>query len=619
MIKRIVFVLVLTIILAGCSPDKIPPLQEDVNEDVQHQQQDEQVVESTLPKTQENNEENEVPKENGQEAAEEVGETVDTGEQVQGQTEQEPLINKEETALMFINAWREIDLEKMDMLTFHPLEEFFDRSDIFFASYYYIKNGDLAGYIRDGIETLKVYDQNAFDNIEIIQLPGAEDILIVRMGKSFELDFDFIQDDNMWKIKIMDSLPVQLTKAIPEDWTSLNNTVICDMQDVNRDGFIELLTMGYWGEWEGIGPEPSSALGIYIYNGEEFKTLYFKGIEDRLNENKVLIEGASMGHLIDNQSIVLVLAEKSAVDQMQAAEQHDVKYFLSLYGLEDGELMKIEEIDWSSLIKNNCEHEVTPKWLEVLGVKNLEGTDKENIIIKAGLEMEGSNDGDIIINEGIFVLSKEGEEWKVEWSHIGIDGEYHTIIFDQPNQNNHPCRLYYIEDHSNGDINGWIYEVSFEEGEWIENLVFCEKLDIKAVADMDGDGIDEFLVWDRGYLKILSHQGRELWHSEEMTGTREIPYAWMGRIGEEQRIVAALHRGTQVYWRSQITGWKGNDYDLQLSWDSEELGTEGISAVKVVDIEGDGEMDILANFSNNYLVRGQYFKVFRNIDKQFEN
>ncbi len=617
MVRKIVLILLLTVFVTGCSPDKIPPQQGEPQEDTYHHSEEEETGDSTLsPDIKENSTDNEITDDTGTEnrgeasGPAESGETGNTGELETEQYEEVPIISKEETALMFINAWKEMDLEKMDMLTYKPLEEFFYMSDILFASYYYLRDGDLAGFIRDGIETLKVYDQDAFEDIQAIQLPGDKDSLVLKMGNSFQLDFNFVLDESMWKLEMMDSLPVQVTRAVPEDWGSLDNMVLYDAKDVDGDGFIELLAMGYWGDWEGMGPEPSSAAGIYTYNGETFKKLFFKGIEDRLQDDRVLVEGGAIGRLTGDETLTIVFVEKSAMDEIQDFEQPDAEYFIGLYRLEDGRLNKTEEIDWMAAVQDSSHGTIMPKWLEIIGVKNFKGSDKEQVVIKAGLEIQSDGSEDVTVCEGVFILAAAEEGWKVEWSHVGTEGEYHQIIFDDVNSNGSPCKLYCMEDPSAEWEKGRIFEVSYQDGEWVESPVFEEKLDLKAVSDMDGDGYGEFLVWHKACLKVLSRQKKELWRSEELTGTREIPFAWMGNTGGEQRIYAALHQGTHVYWLSRIAAWKGTGYSLEHFWDSEELGTEGISAMIVTDKERDGEPDLMVNYSNDYLIRGQYFKMF---------
>jgi hypothetical protein len=92
--------------------------------------------------------------------------------------------------------------------------------------------------------------------------------------------------------------------------------------------------------------------------------------------------------------------------------------------------------------------------------------------------------------------------------------------------------------------------------------------------------------------------------------TREVPFAWIGAYGGRQRIAAALHLGDYVNMNSEIHVWEGEDYKLQDTWRSETLGSDGITAMIVRDINRNGKPDILANYTNDYLVLGQYFKIF---------
>lgn len=542
-------------------------------------------------------------------------ETEDPTETAEAESEQTqstggPLISNVETVRMFLEAWRDKDLERMDMLTLTPLETFFRNSDILFASYHYLDSGDVAGFIRDGLETLAVYDENALDSIVVENLQQNDSRLLVRLGEAFDMDITLEMDGNMWKIETIDSLPAEMQKAVPEEWMSLNNSVLVDLGDLDGDGNTEMLTMGIWGDWEGMGPEPSSAIGIYAYRPKGLERLFFKGTEERLNQDRVVVDGR-MGLFDNSGRTSIAILEKTATDEIAALKPEEIEYYLSLYSFDEDTLEFQGGIDWHSIaLEWDRDKAYEPQWVELMGVHNLRDPHRSDIILKVGFGAKNSEERMPGIIEGLFILSNRSGEWRSEWFHIGKDGEYHDVVFSTPSGENSSGNMYYLEDSLERENAGSAYKVYYEGGIWKKEKAITGGGEIKAVSDMDGDGKDEFLVWEGNSLVILSDQGRELWRSKRLTGAREMPFAWMGAEGGTQRVVAALHQGSFVSWKSQVFGWEGESYSLDRIWQSEELGSQGISAMQVSDIDKDGKPEILVNFSNDYLIRGQYFKIF---------
>lgn len=382
--KMLVVLLLVTVVATGCTPDIQPPQGEEGIENKIEYGAEEETAGGSQDTTPSGEERDKLPQQEGnnkEEVQQQAGNNSENTETDPGSVQQSsnqkktgPLLSQEETALMFINAWKQKDLEKMDMLTLQPLKEFFFNSDIFFASYDYLKGEDLAGFIRDGIETLEVYDPYAFENVQIVSKGESGDRLRARLGNAFEVYFEFVSGGDMWKIRMLDSWPVQTQGKVPDDWTTLNKTIIKQVKDVDGDNFAELLTMGYWGDWEGMGPEPSSALGIYTFDGEKFIPLFFKGIEDRLSEDRVLIPQGCMGHITGDNFFELLLVEKDAAELAQPDGKPQAEYFLTLYTLEGGKLAKTEEIDWKALLKGEMEQVqedgnrvIEPRWIEIGG------------------------------------------------------------------------------------------------------------------------------------------------------------------------------------------------------------------------------------------------------------
>ncbi|MDI6705844.1 MAG: hypothetical protein QME73_06280 [Bacillota bacterium] len=603
--KLAVILIIITLALAGCSSGDLSGIIEEG--DKQGLEEQAVAVETMKPDGDGKAEEGKQPVK----ADENISrtETAEAGSE-QSQPTGGPLISKVETVYMFLDAWRDKDLERMDMLTLTPLETFFRNSDILFASYHYLDSGDIAGFVRDGLETLAVYDENALDNIEIESLQSDDSRLLVRLGEAFDMDITLEMDGNMWKLKMIDSLPAEMQKAVPEEWGSLNNSVLADLGDLNDDGNTEILTMGIWGEWEGMGPEPSSAIGIYSCRPQGLKRLFFKDTEERLNQDRVAVDGR-IGVFDKNGRASIVILEKTAVDEIAALKSGEVKYYLSLYSLEKDKLEFHGDIDWYSIVLEwDVDKAYEPQWVELLGVHNLRDPHRSDVIVKVGFGARNSGERIPGIIEGLFILSNRSGEWRPEWSHIGKDGEYHDVVFSVPGGEDAAGNMYYLEDSFEREGAGSAYKVYYDGSVWKEEKAITGGGEIKAVSDMDGDGKDEFLVWEGNSLVILSDQGRELWRSKRLTGTREIPFAWMGVVDGRQRVIAALHQGSFASWKSQVFEWEGENYSLDHVWQSEELGSQGISAMHVSDIDRDGKPEILVNFSNDYLIRGQYFKIF---------
>jgi hypothetical protein len=238
--------------------------------------------------------------------------------------------------------------------------------------------------------------------------------------------------------------------------------------------------------------------------------------------------------------------------------------------------------------------------VELLGVKSLKKGAMESVVLRVGFRYASEREHLYQSNEGIFILSHDGIGWYTDWYHEGTFGEYHTVIFEETADAMEPIKLYYIEDMPlEEEDGGGVFEVSYRSGRWNEVRVFEDKLSIKAASDMDGDGTAEFLVFDETKLKVHSRDGEIMAEISLPRDTREIPFAWMGEYGGRQRIVAALHMGDYVNMDSGIHVWEGEDYKLQNTWQSEVLGSDGITAMIVRDINRNGKPDILVNYTND--------------------
>ena len=430
------------------------------------------------------------------------------GEDGDGQMQQNVLINQEQAVKLFLDAWEHNDLEKMNMLTFQPLEEFFRQSQMNFASYRYLDNGDLAGFVRDGIGKLKSYSIETFDDAHIENPLPNGDMLKVSIGDYLNLNVMLVLDRNMWKLTAMEAYIAGFEEAVPEDWDTLWQTVLADIKDMDGDGNYELMTMGVRGEWEGIGPEPTSAIGIYTYSEGQISSLYFRDINDRLVEDRVVTEGG-MGKVLEDHPTVLVLVEKTAQDNIAVVEGSDTEYFVSLYSIEEGELKKAGEIDWKGVVSDELGSRIIPEWVELLGVKRMKQGPVESVVLRIGLRDKKSRDEFYQDNEGIFVLSHRDNEWFADWYHVGSFGEYHTVVFEETADAGRPTRLYYIEDVPyEEEKGGGVFEVCNRNGKWRDVRIFRDKRNIKAAGDMDGDGAAEFLVFDELKLKIYSGDGK---------------------------------------------------------------------------------------------------------------
>jgi hypothetical protein len=607
MFKRIIVLLIITMILmAGCTSDAVPRYEEPVNtgRSAQHGRVPEMEEPANNP-GQQGEEPNTV-----QEPAQQNDSNHGNGEIIPVQPELKPLISNKETVRMFLEAWRDNDLEQMNMLTVKPLEDFFRNSDILFSSYHHLDMGNLAEFVREGLDTISVYDENAFNDIEIMPLASAEGSgVLVRLGQAFYLHVSLSLEQGLWKMKAIDSSPSYIEKAVPSDWAGIDNTTLADVTDTDGDRYPEMLTTGIWGEWEGIGPEPSNAIGVYSFGPDGYSKTCFLDMNQRLNDNRVII-GTAIGTIYGDGTDI-VIAERTANDDAELADTGTLEHYLSVYRPSNGRLDKVEEIEWKSVIISGMENGYyAPEWIELLGVKAFKDGSTQSIVLKAGLNAVKTDERLIDVIEGIFILSIGDDGWETDWYHLGLDGEYHTVVFDTGSDGGKACKLYYIEDSFDGPNDGYAYEVYNEQGKWIVKPVLSQKLDLLAAADIDGDGTNELLVRDQGLLKIFNADGQELVRIELPRGTKEVPFAWMGVTEGRQMLVAALHRGSYAYWKSQIIKWEGTGLDLGVAWSSEDLGTEGISSMKVYDVNGDNRPEILASFSNNYLIRGQFFKVF---------
>lgn len=601
MYRRMIGILIITVLLAGCSTEAVSPEETPIQEETIIGAGEEAKEVSSV---QGNGETGEVENWVMVPVGEEPGNGGD------GQRQENVLISQEQAVRLFLDAWEHNDLEKMDMLTLQPLEEFFRQSHMNFASYRYLDNGDLAGFVRDGIGKLKDYNIDTFDNARIENPLPNGDRLKVGIGDYLNLDVMLVLDRNMWKLNAMEASLLGFEEAVPQDWDTLGQLVLADLKDMDGDGSHELLAIGTKGEWEGIGPEPTSAIGIYTYSGGKIANLYYSDMNDRLENGRVVTEGG-MGRVLEGHPAVLVLIEKTAQDNLAVIEGPETEYYVSIYSLENGRLKKVGEIDWKGAVSEVLGSRIKPEWVELLGVKSLKRGATESVVLRVGFRYAGERDHLYQTNEGIFVLSHDGTEWYIDWYHEGTFGEYHTVVFEEAVDATEPIKFYYIEDMPlEEEDGGGVFEVSYRNGRWYDIRIFEDKLSIKAAGDMDGDGVAEFLVFDGRKLEVHSRDGEVMAEISLPRDTREVPFAWIGAYGGRQRIAAALHLGDYVNMNSEIHVWEGEDYKLQDTWQSETLGSDGITAMIVRDINRNGKPDILANYTNDYLVLGQYFKIF---------
>ena len=598
---KMIGILLITALLTGCSTETAGPTDPPVQKETIIGSREEVKEVSSIQGTGEMDEVEDwvmVP----------VGE--EPGDNGNGQRQENVLISQEQAVSLFLDAWEHNDLEKMDMLTLQPLEEFFRQSQMNFASYRYLDNGDLAGFVRDGLGKLKDYNIYNFDNARIENPLPNGDRLKVGIGDYLNLDVMLVLDRNMWKLYTMEASLLGFEEAVPQDWDTLGQLVLADLKDMEGDGNDELLAIGIIGEWEGIGPEPTSAIGLYTYSGGKIANLYYRDMNERLENDRVVTEGG-MGKVLEGHPAVLVLIEKTAQDNLAVIEGPDIEYYVSLYSLEDGQLKKVGEIDWKGAVSKALGSRIEPEWVELLGVKSLKRGATESVVLRVGFRYASEREHLYQTSEAIFILSHDGAGWYTDWYHEGTFGEYHTVIFEETTDAMESIKLYYIEDMPLEEADGGgVFEVSYRNGRWNEVRVFEDKLNIKAAGDMDGDGTVEFLVFDETKLKIHSRDGEVMAEVGLPRDTREVPFAWIGVSGGRQRIVAALHLGDYVNMNSGIHVWEGEDYKLQNTWQSEVLGSDGITAMMVQDINMNGKPDILANYTNDYLVLGQFFKIF---------
>ena len=68
--------------------------------------------------------------------------------------------------------------------------------------------------------------------------------------------------------------------------------------------------------------------------------------------------------------------------------------------------------------------------------------------------------------------------------------------------------------------------------------------------------------------------------------------------------------GDYINMKSAIYVWEEQEGRMDSLWQSEALGTDGITAMMLRDLNKDGKPEILVNYTNDYLIWGQFFKIF---------
>ena len=234
MYRKMIGIFIIAALLAGCSTETVGPEEPPVQKETIIGGEEEVKEVSSIQ---------------GSGEMDEVGDwvMVPVGEEPDdngdGQRQENVLISQEQAVRLFLDAWEHNDLEKMDMLTLQPLEEFFRQSQMNFVSYRYLDHGDLAGFVRDGIGKLKDYDIHNFDNARIENPLPNGDRLRVDIGDYLNLDVMLVLDRNMWKLNTMEAFLIGFEEAVPQDWDTLGQLVLADLKDMEGDGSHELLAM----------------------------------------------------------------------------------------------------------------------------------------------------------------------------------------------------------------------------------------------------------------------------------------------------------------------------------------------------------------------------------------
>lgn len=556
-------------------------------------------------------------------------------------------------ALDFFRRWGNLDFEGMAALMAASPEEFVRNSDIVFAPFYPRHfPADLPEFFAAARDQVRQYDPDAWQDIRVVRVTPdpAEEVSLVRLelrlGEApYQVWADVVPGDRGWTVRMIDSLPVPAPGGVPPSSWSLGRLQPTDVRDLDGRPGAEILGWGRWGEYEGEGREPPAARGLFTVKEGKLQTVWLTR-EGPAPDRNWTGEGV-MGHLAGPDTLDLLLVSRPVyVDGRPVSDEPPRA---TLYRLRNGATPgtrpeAVGDVAWPVLAPAG-----TSVHYGLMAARPLDGEPGDEIVVLAFCTPpQGSS------YELVAVCRLAGRSLEVLTTYRGPDGGSLYLTLARPaaaaaaggaaaasadGATETAHRLYV-----------WTYDsdrvavLAFRQGAptW-ENLPLPH-LRLLAAADLDGEGVDEFLVeTPRHRLRVLDASGRMLWETADY---RTVERAWMGRHGDRVLLVLG-ERGADgtrlVRWEAPsadgsavstdggrgLPGGSGgtpgsgsgspgsgpeegkaSPLAFRRTWVSPLLGRYTISSLWVDDLDGDGEPEAMVTSTDDYLAAADYVHVF---------
>ncbi|MDI7249095.1 MAG: S-layer homology domain-containing protein [Bacillota bacterium] len=551
-----------------------------------------------------------------------------------------------EAALAFFRRWGELDLEGMKTLMLPPPEKFIPDSDIVFAPFYPKKYPeDLPEFLRASRDLVNQYDADAWKNARVMQSradpsAGVASVRVeLRLGRApYQIWADMELTDEtpaVWRLRMIDSLPITSGVQVPPSSYSLERLQPMDVRDLDGQPGAEILGWAFWGEYEGMGREPSGARGLFSMREGKIEKLWFT--REGPAPDRVWTGEGVMGHLTAPDALDLLLVSRPANLDGRPVSPDGPQ--LGLYRLRttpgtgntpwDGEEAtagsghasaspeKVADVAWPGVAPAG-----TSVYYGLMAARPLDATPGDEVVISAFCTPPQGAAYQLVV-----ICRLEGTSLRVLGTHRSPAGQSLYLTFAEPPAGqpaSAPHRLYVWTVSGEG-----VTALTFRDGKpvWEPLPVACYRL--LAAADLDGDDRDEFLVETaRHRLQLLDAAGRLLW---ETTAYKDARHAWTGQY--EGRAVMVLAEagadGTRVVrWEAGRPagttptgatggaipgGQPGTDtagITFERTWESPLLGRFNISALWVKDLDGDGDLELVVASTDNHLAPADYLHVF---------
>lgn len=535
-----------------------------------------------------------------------------------------------EAALQFFRRWGELDLEGMKNLMLVPPERFIPGSDIVFAPFYPKKYpDDLTDFVRSARNLVRQYDPSAWENvtaadsrIDAMASPPRVSVSI-RLGNApyhirteMELANEGLATPG-WRVRMLDSLPVKSQGMAAPSTYSIEQLQPWDIRDLDGVPGVEILGWAFRGEYEGMGPEPPGTLGVLSFRKNGFERIWLT--REGPEQGRVWAGEKAIGHLTSKDGIDLFLVSRPAYLDGKPLREEAPRLEWYRMNLRKGDspskddppvLQKVTDVAWPSLAPGD-----TKVHYGLIAARPLDDVPGDELVIFAFCTPPSGNSYQVVA-----ITKLEGNSLRVLTSLTSEPAQSLYMTIAQPNTGpaQSPDSRSSRSDGASHRVYIWAWEDSnvtalkFQEGrlEWVTLPITHQRL--IAAADIDGDGLDEFLVEvPRHQLQLVEHDGNLLWKTADYKGAGQ---AWMGALDGRLVLVmselgADLNRVVRWEGKAQVARAQGL-ISLQRAWSGPPLGIAHVSGLWVVDIEGDGDLEVAVTSSDEYLAPADYFHVF---------